>query len=69
MVRLQAAYLLPSALRELSPLLDFLGQFNLQLEQALTVATPLPAGLTPILPILESFDLGKLRAVWHPWEF
>lgn len=69
MVRLQAAYLLPSALRELSPLLDFLGQFHVQLEQALTVATPLPAGLATVLPMLEYFDLGKLRAVWHPWEF
>jgi hypothetical protein len=34
MTRLQAAYLLPGALREVSPLFDFLGQLAQQIEQA-----------------------------------
>lgn len=64
-----AEYLCPSALRETSALLDWLGHLRQQLEQARHTYATNPAHGLPAVPALERFDTDRLRAAWHPWEF
>jgi hypothetical protein len=66
---IKAAYLAPSALRECSSLLEFLGLLGEQFRAAESSYVNQPQGGLVPLPVLAKVDLSELRAVWHPWEF
>lgn len=69
MQRTLAAYLLPSALRETSALLEWLGRLHHRLAETAHTYQVNPTHGLPAMPELDRFDTERLRVAWHPWEF